>query len=262
MTAPRPPALLDGATAGSRAPLAEGRIDLWLLRLPHPDDIDGTLDLAELDDAERHRASACRRQTGGFLYAAAHIALRRLLGAYLDHPAGELRFTREPCPCCDQPHGRPTLAAPGPDIHFSLSHSSGMALVGLAATPIGVDVEQVPRASTVQVCSAAIHPEERGEIERVPEPLRRAAFGQLWTRKEAYLKGLGTGLGRPLAADYLGAAEAARPPGWTVVDIPCGPKHTGAAAVRTDAPAVHSLRRVPIESLYTGGAVDLSAAAA
>ncbi|MFD9127537.1 4'-phosphopantetheinyl transferase family protein [Kitasatospora sp. NPDC059571] len=249
-------------TAPAAAPLDNGRVDLWLLRQPHPDDITGTLDLTELDESELARASACRRQTGGFLYASAHIALRRLLGAYLGRPAADLRFARQPCPCCDQPHGRPTLSVPDPSVHFSLSHSSGMVLVGVAADPIGVDVEQVPRASTVRVCSTAVHPDERAEIEAVPEALRRAAFGQLWTRKEAYLKGLGTGLGRPLAEDYLGADESAWPPGWTVVDIPCGPRHTAAAAVRTDALTRTSLRWIPIESLYAGGTVDLSARAA
>ncbi|MEW1914783.1 4'-phosphopantetheinyl transferase superfamily protein [Kitasatospora sp. NPDC085895] len=248
--------------ATAAAPLGDGRVDLWLLRQPHPDDITGALDLSELDERELARASACRRQTGGFLYASAHIALRRLLGAYLHHPAAELEFTRQPCPCCDKPHGRPALSVPDSAVHFSLSHSSGMALVGIASAPIGVDVEQVPRASTVEVCSTAIHPAERTEIEAVPQPLRRAAFGQLWTRKEAYLKGLGTGLGRPLAEDYLGADAAARPPGWTVVDIPCGPRHTGAAAVRTETPLAVSPRWIPVESLYTGATVDLSHLAA
>ncbi|MEU6421606.1 4'-phosphopantetheinyl transferase family protein [Streptomyces spiralis] len=241
---------------------AEGRADLWLLRLPSPEDITGTLDLSVLDESERARASSCRRQKGGFLYASAHIALRRLLGAYLDHPPAGLRFVRLPCPCCDEPHGRPTLGVPDSAVHFSLSHSSGMALIGIAAVPIGVDVEEVPGTSTVKVCSTAVHPDERAEIEAVPATLRRAAFGQLWTRKEAYLKGLGTGLGRPLSQDYLGAEESARPPGWTVVDIPCGPAHTGAAAVATEALTGTSLRWIPIESLYAGdgGGLCLSAA--
>lgn len=246
-------------TTPAPAPLADGQIDLWLLRQPHPDDITGTLDLSELDENELTRASACRRRSGGFLYASAHIALRRLLGTYLDHPAADLRFTRLPCPCCEQPHGRPTLAVPDTTVHFSLSHSTGMALVGIATAPIGVDVEQIPRTSTVQTCSTAVHPDERTEIEAVPEPLRRAAFGRLWTRKEAYLKGLGTGLGRPLADDYLGERESARPPGWTVLDIPCGPRHAGAAAVAADTLTSTSLRWIPIESLYAGGTFDLTA---
>ncbi|MFD0503549.1 4'-phosphopantetheinyl transferase family protein [Streptomyces chiangmaiensis] len=147
------------------------RVELWLLGRPEHGRSAATLDLSILDEEERHRAGTCRRSAGGALYATAHIALRRLLGDRLCMPAAELFFVREPCPGCGEPHGRPALAAPSADVHFSLSHSNGMVLIGIAGTPIGVDVEPVPRSETVRICTPALHPAEREEVLAVPEGL-------------------------------------------------------------------------------------------
>ncbi|GGJ63604.1 hypothetical protein [Streptomyces brasiliensis] len=53
-------------------------------------------------------------------------------------------------------------------------------------------------------------------------------------RKEACLKGLGTGLAHGLSADYLGTGPdpAGALPGWTVADVPVGALRTAAIAVR------------------------------
>ena len=238
--------------------LAEDHLDVWLIRRPKLDVAPGTLDLSELDDAERRRAASFIRPSDGITYASAHIALRRLLGGYLGVPPEDVTFVREPCPGCGDPHGRPAVAYPSPPLHFSLAHSQGMAAVGVAATPLGIDVERLPREQTVEVCTPALHPDERAELAAVDADGRRLLFGQLWTRKEAYLKGIGTGLSRLPAQDYLGAEPAGRPPGWTILDLPAGPRHQAAVAVRRDDPVTPALRWLPFEALCAGGTVDVS----
>ncbi|MFG3179966.1 hypothetical protein ACGFZC_33575 [[Kitasatospora] papulosa] len=64
-------------------------------------------------------------------------------------------------------------------LHFSLSSSGGMALVGIAVVPIGVDVEKLPSWETVQDCSPALHPGERSELASAKATERKECFGQI-----------------------------------------------------------------------------------
>ncbi|MFI9201295.1 4'-phosphopantetheinyl transferase family protein [Streptomyces sp. NPDC053048] len=224
---------------------AEGALDLWLLHAPDPWLASAALDQSPLDEGERRRAASFVHAVDRAKYVAAHLMLRRLLGAYLDVPAGEVEFVREECPCCGEPHGRPALAAPGAP-HFSLSHGGNLVLVGVAAAPVGVDTEQIPAAHTVGEVSTALHPAERQEITAAPAVRRAAVFTRLWVRKEAYLKGLGTGLGRSPDLDYLGnggPGTPAWPAGWTIVDVPVGAGHA-AAAVRGAIDSRYDVRRL------------------
>jgi 4'-phosphopantetheinyl transferase len=96
-----------------------------------------------------------------------------------------------------------------------------------------VDVEALPGAAVVADLASVLHPGERAELDALPADRRVAAFAGIWTRKEAYLKGIGTGLGRDPALDYLGGTGLApAPPGWTVTDLDVGPGHAAAFAVQ------------------------------
>lgn len=208
-----------------------GCLDVWVIRGPGPGALGGLLALPDLDAAERRRTVAFRRPSDGALYACAHVVLRRLLGDYLGTAPHEVRFLREPCPGCGGPHGRPAVVHQGPPLHFSLAHSHGMALIGVAGRVLGVDVQRLPGARTVANVGQVLHPLERAELAACRPQERRRLFGRFWTRKEAYLKALGTGLSRGTAADYVGADPLLTPPGWNLIDIPCGPDHQAAAAL-------------------------------
>ncbi|MEW2635797.1 4'-phosphopantetheinyl transferase superfamily protein [Streptomyces sp. NPDC048389] len=238
---------------------APGQLDVWLVRRPRLDATTELLDLSDLSDAERRRTASFVRPTDGVTYACAHVALRRLLGAYLELPPRNVPFVRQPCPGCAEPHGRPAVAHPDPPVHFSLAHSHGMAVVAVCRTVVGADVERLPRAETVEVCTPSLHPGEQAELEPLDTEERRAAFGRVWTRKEAYLKALGTGLSRDPAQDYLGADPHRRPAGWTLLDLHCGPRHNAAVAVRGGPPERVAVRWLPAASLSADGSVDLDA---
>lgn len=244
-----------GARRHDDAVREDSRLDVWHVRLPRHDQIAHLIDRSELDERERARGTTFLRPTDAVLYLAAHIALRRVLAAYLHCPPQDIEFVREPCPGCGEPHGRPAVAVPDPPLHFSLSHSRNMAMVAVAAAPVGADVERTPRAETADVCAPSLHPDEQRELAEIPAPGRREAFGRIWTRKEAYLKGLGTGLSREPSLDYLGADISRRPPGWSVLDIPCGPHHSGAVAVVGDVTAPSAPHELPVRVLFNGGRV-------
>jgi len=198
-----------------------------------------------LDDAERAQLARLRLGDDRARYHAAHAALRLVLGALLDADPRALRFGRPRVPGSGGRRGRPVLvgalgdarapaptsgapALDGPAVEFSLSHGGGMVAIAVArrGVPVGVDVEPVDPAALAVV--PRLHPRERRHVEQTPLDDRPAAFTRLWTRKEAYLKAVGTGLRGALDADDL----TVDPPGWTVVDRAV-PGHTAALAAPT-----------------------------
>ncbi|WP_431950928.1 4'-phosphopantetheinyl transferase family protein [Actinacidiphila sp. bgisy167] len=185
-----------------------------------------------LDRQERERASAFHFDRDRVSYITAHVALRLLLAAYLGTRPGAVPLTRETCPMCGGPHGRPAVEGGAP--HFSLSHCREMTLLAFAASPVGVDVEALPGREAVDGVWRSLHPAEVDELAVLPLEERRVAFARTWARKEAYLKGLGTGLARELSEDYVGSgpAPAGGPKGWSLTDVAVGDGHRAAVAVR------------------------------
>ncbi|WP_086729386.1 4'-phosphopantetheinyl transferase family protein [Streptomyces carpinensis] len=189
-------------------------------------------DPSTLDARERRRAFAFARAAYRDRYVTAHTELRRLLAVRLGIAPRQVTLAREPCPVCGAPHGRPAVAAGAP--HFSLAYSADLCLIALAATPVGVDMEAVPPPDVAAQLACGLHPRERTELAALPEEERPLAFTRIWVRKEAYLKGLGTGLAKGLSTDYLGAGAAAAegPPGWTIADIAMDSSLSAAIALR------------------------------
>ncbi|RSS73366.1 4'-phosphopantetheinyl transferase superfamily protein [Streptomyces sp. WAC06614] len=185
-----------------------------------------------LDGQELARAAEFARATDRDSYVCAHVALRRLLSAYLGIAPREITVERAPCTHCDEPHGRPVL--PGGALHFSLSHCTGLSLLAFATAPVGVDVEELVRPATILETADVLHPREAAELALLPAAERPAAFTRVWTRKEAYLKGLGVGLSADPAADYVGSGPVPAPvPGWLLTDVAVPEGHWAAVALRT-----------------------------
>ena len=155
-----------------------------------------------------------------------HIALRLLLAELTGAAPESLRFERRCGHCGEAGHGKPQLST-RPELDFSLSHSGGLALIAVASgRRVGADVERVrPRTDVRAIARGSLTARERRTIESCEtDEARRAAFFRCWTRKEAYLKGIGTGLAGGLDAD----PEAAR--GWHVSSLPVPPGYAAAVA--------------------------------
>ncbi|MCF6522332.1 4'-phosphopantetheinyl transferase superfamily protein [Streptomyces sp. JJ36] len=188
-----------------------------------------------LDEGERARCRQFVREADRDRYRVAHVALRRLLGASLACAPEAVRLVREACPGCGGPHGRPAVA--GAPLHFSLSHAGDVVLLGFADRPVGVDVEAAPASGTAEEVAAVLHPAERAELAELPGRDRPAAFARCWVRKEAYLKGVGIGLGEDPAVSYVGTgAVPASLPGWSLADVPVPRGYAAACAVARPRP--------------------------
>ncbi|MFD1247843.1 4'-phosphopantetheinyl transferase family protein [Nocardioides ginsengisoli] len=214
-----------------RPAAGEAEVGVWALPT---DAIDGDeLDAvrAWLDEGEREQASSYVRAELRHAYEIAHAAARLVVGTVMDARPEDVVWGRHACPGCGEPHGRPR--AEGASIEFSLSHTPGMVLVAVAERPVGVDVERLPDDPVA--LAKLLHPRETEEIEAAARGTLdggRASvrFTRAWARTEAYLKGIGIGLGRDPHLDYLGTDEApARTLGaWEVRDIAV-PDQYGAA---------------------------------
>ena len=125
-------------------------------------------------------------------FVAARGCLRAILAKYMECKPDELAFFYGK-------HGKPALASPWDksQLRFNLSHSAGLALIAVSrCCEIGVDVEHLDR-KVGQLKDIARRFFAPGEYERLcalPREKQRRAFFNCWTRKEAYLKAVGTGL--------------------------------------------------------------------
>ncbi len=91
-------------------------------------------------------------------------------------------------------HGKPYFPT-RPDISFNLSHCKGMAICGIGAYPMGVDVEWI-RPLRAGVLRRAFSEAETEAVKSSIDP--DCTFFQLWTLKESYVKALGIGISYPL----------------------------------------------------------------
>lgn len=117
-----------------------------------------------------------------------------------------------------------------PELHFSLSHTRGAALAGLAERPLGVDVERV-RPLSAQFMRRLAGTEEP------------AAFFSVWTRREARFKRDGARLADLLRREPPLAAEE------RVAAVDIAPGYAAAAAWRggeRSAPPVHRLTQAEL----------------
>ncbi|MEU2392018.1 4'-phosphopantetheinyl transferase superfamily protein [Streptomyces sp. NPDC007369] len=227
---------LGGEVPRTGGPLAGAAVAVWSLDTAL-DVVGGhrVEELSLLDAEERDRSARFVRPADRRRYLASHVGLRVLLGGYLGLAPDEVSLVRDACPCCGAPHGRPAVAGGG-GLQFSLSHSDDLAYLAFAAVPVGVDVERYPTAQAVADVLGTLHPAETAELAAAPEAERRMLLARLWARKEACLKGVGTGLAQGVAEPYVGSGPVpAEVAGWHLADLPAPEAYAAAVAVRTPA---------------------------
>jgi 4'-phosphopantetheinyl transferase len=138
-------------------------------------------------------------------------------------------------------------------LRFSVSHSHTLAVVATCAThEIGIDVEPRRDLAWHEVADRFFAAAERAAIARRPPGERLDAFFATWVRKEAYLKGLGTGFTDvsddfEVPLDDGAVRDPTRPAqGWYLHGLDLDPAHAAALAVaaRGAGVVVHDARAV------------------
>ena len=182
----------DGTLTGPSADLVlrDDEVHLWTTTLNRSraslDVLAGTLAADERERADRFRFERDRRH-----FIAGRGMLRMLLARYLGTESQALEFRYGEA-------GKPELsaAAGGVALRFNCSHSRGVALYGVVRRRrIGVDIEATrPLPEGEQIVRACFSAREKAVLRSLPSERRQEAFFNGWTRKEAYVKAIGSGL--------------------------------------------------------------------
>lgn len=133
-----------------------------------------------LSASEQDRAARFRFERDRISFVARRVFLREILGKYAGADPRAIEFEHNE-------FGKPSVKN-GP-LHFSASHSDGLAVIAIShRRPVGIDVERI---SPIDYRLLAEHFFSPAEASRIYD---LESFYGLWTRKEAVLKALGTGL--------------------------------------------------------------------
>ncbi|MCM2387919.1 4'-phosphopantetheinyl transferase family protein [Streptomyces albipurpureus] len=189
----------------------------WITSGSAPVDAPSVLSPAELAAAARLPRQRSQE------YVVYRAAVRRTLGRLLDVPAASLVFGRRPCPeCGDLEHGPPRVIHPVNPWWISISHTNGCAMLAIAPHEIGVDVERQRPIWSADLAAKVLTAAECAELSTIGDPVRRdRGFLACWTRKEATLKAVGTGIVTDLSA--LESHPATRGPVHLTTTVPGAP---------------------------------------
>jgi 4'-phosphopantetheinyl transferase len=197
------------------------------------EDIDLCAATALLDRSEAAHAHAIPHKETRETFIRSRAVLRAVL-------AREIGVSPAKVPLAFNAHGKPELATRD-GMHFNVSHSSGMALVAIHTRPIGVDIELVDeRVPHVDLAGDLFTVAEQRELSKPDcEYEKTRQFFRIWTRKEAFLKGLGTGFAADPKLFDVVDQRAVAGAGWQLHALPVASAWEAAIAVADAAEDVH-----------------------
>lgn len=172
--------------------LPTNTLDLWQWRLDQSDWDSHSMALCA---QERERADRFRGECLQLRYRRCRGVLRYILAQYLNQPPEAVTFTYNA-------YGKPALLEGGDHLHFNVSHCDDLALLAVANSAVGADIEASdrPNSNSSALLDMVCHPEEKKRLIAMPTAAQEAAFYRLWTQKEAYCKALGEGLQKTLTS--------------------------------------------------------------
>ena len=169
-------------------------VHVWRVRLDVAATVVRRLRETLSEDEDRRSAQfVMKRHRHQFIVARGH--LRAILAGYFNVTPQEIRFRYGP-------QGKPALDD-GWDrsgIRFNLSHSDNWALYAFSRDrEVGIDVERVRELDDFEsLADKHFALREQTELLRLSAEQRLTGFFNIWTRKEALLKAVGSGLSLPL----------------------------------------------------------------
>jgi len=241
------PTHADAWTQGPEQPTPPGDdVHIWLVHLDRMQarvpEFAASLSADELDRAERFVFERDRTR-----FTVARGCLRAILSRYLQVAPVDIAFQYNA-------FGKPELTSQD-DLRFNLTHSDNLALCAITnGRNLGVDVERVRSIGAAEIAERYFTPDEQRELAEVPPEQRLHAFFNGWTRKEAWLKAVGRGIGMGL--DQVEVSLAPHAPAqfrkigtaphdgrrWSLTSFTPAPEYVAALALEGTAPQVRLWR--------------------
>ena len=180
--------------APSSLSLSSGEVHVWRAHLEQPAEVVQRF-LRTLDEDEQTRASRFHFEKHRQRFIVGRSVLRSLLGRYLDVQPEDVHFAYGP-------YGKPSLDAAhhAGTLRFNASHSHELAVYAFAQDhDVGIDVEYIKEDfATEEIAERFFSAYEVQVLRALRVEEQAAAFFRCWTRKEAYIKAIGSGLSHPL----------------------------------------------------------------
>ncbi len=170
--------------------LSKDHIDVWLCELKTLSSDTSKL-YGILSDDERERANKLKVEDKKQQYVIARGTLRQRLGLLTNINPEDFVFEY-------LEHGKPVLNNDSRfvDITFNISHSYDLALIAISQKQsIGIDIEKINHDSDHQALVTRFFSKaEQAEFNTLSEAIKAKAFCACWTRKEAFIKAIGSGI--------------------------------------------------------------------
>ncbi|MEX2585650.1 MAG: 4'-phosphopantetheinyl transferase superfamily protein [Balneolaceae bacterium] len=190
--------------------LEEGGVHLWVIY--RVGSHSRTNDEARLlSEHERYRAQRFRSDRDRNLFVSGRYYTRILLAGYAGISPEQVTI------------GTDAFGKPFSDVglHFSISHSRDLLLLGFSDTSIGVDIEQKDPLTAIERIGKNHFAEAEVQQLMIDEEAGRLdTFFNTWTKKESVIKGIGRGLHISLQG-----VNVANRDGCVRWEIPDGPSY-------------------------------------
>ncbi|UFS70037.1 4'-phosphopantetheinyl transferase superfamily protein [Geomonas sp. RF6] len=228
------------------APPEPGAVHLWRGNLAADASAIATF-RQHLSPDEDLRAARLIDQEKRRRFIAGRGIVREVLSSYLGIHPRSLRLDVTA-------HGKPFLSDAATDLRFNTSHSGDLILTAVTTgREVGVDLELVRQdLDFAPMARSFFSASEQRDLFTLPPSEQLDAFYRCWTRKEAYLKGTGSGFsqrcdlfdvtllpGFPAAlVSHRTAPEEAST--WRLADLSVPPGYCAALAVEGEIAEVRS----------------------
>jgi len=210
-------------------PLEADTIHLWSFPVSPHESYAGK-NLHVLSGRERTKADRFYKETDQVRCRVVYVLLREILDFYMGAEPRSIEIQVGD-------RGKPYALGRGAPF-FNLSHSGNRVLFGFSREgEVGVDIELIKNGRDLQgLIDTSCSPNERRYLKDLPVERKRALFYQYWSAKEAYLKGLGTGMNSSLKEiDCSGKRKIGN---WTLFSCPYWDQFSAAVATTCKTPQI------------------------